>query len=260
MTDATYEGARNWEAIADGWAEWVGTNQARVHVLDAAHLAPAGTVDGLHVLDAGCGEGRFARMLAERGAIVTGIDFSKRMIALAKEKEADEPLGIDYQHADMCDLSRFPPGTFDTAIAYLSIVDVADYERAIAEIARALKPGGAFHFSIVHPCFCPPDSRWKPRKPDMIPIRDVGKLYKKVDNYFPASELRFRMWPTAPAETINYHRPLSDYAHACRRAGLLIRDMLEPTPEPSVAEKYDYLKEFFRAPSFIIFDCVKGAA
>jgi 2-polyprenyl-3-methyl-5-hydroxy-6-metoxy-1,4-benzoquinol methylase len=250
----------SWDRLADGWAEWVQTNQARVHVLDAAHLALAGSVDGLRVLDAGCGEGRFARMLAESGATVTGIDLAPRMIEIARETEAANPLGIKYHVADMADLSTFEAGSFDLAVAYVSLVDVPAYEEAITQIARILKPSGEFHFSIVHPCFCTPGATWKPRKPDMIPIRDADKLYKKVDNYFPPAEIRFRMWPTAPTETINYHRPLSDYAHACRRAGLLICDLVEPTPDAALAEERDYLREWFRAPPFIIFDCVKGAA
>jgi 2-polyprenyl-3-methyl-5-hydroxy-6-metoxy-1,4-benzoquinol methylase len=249
----------SWDRIADGWAEWVRTNQARVHVLDAAHLALVGSIDGLRVLDAGCGEGRFARMLAERGAVVTGIDLAPRMIEIARETEAANPLGVKYHLADMADLSSFEAGSFDLAVAYVSLVDVPAYEQAMTEIARVLRPAGRFLFSIVHPCFCPPGAAWEPRKPDMIPIRDVDKLYKKIDNYFPPAEIRFRMWPTAPAETVNYHRPLSHYARAVRDAGLAIRDIDEPTPDPALAEERDYLREWFRAPPFIIFDCVKAA-
>ena len=249
----------SWDRLADGWAEWVQSNQGRVHVLDPAHLSLAGDVTGLHVLDAGCGEGRFARMLAERGARVTGVDLSPRMIEIASTHEAEHRLGIEYHIADMADLHAFQSGSFDLAVAYVSLVDVPSYQRAIAEIARVLRPGGRFQFSIVHPCFAPPGSAWEPREPGTIPVRDHDKLYKKVDNYFPAAEITFRMWPTAPAETVNYHRPLSDYASALRKTSFLIRDIVEPTPDRALAEKFDYLLEFFRAPFFIIFDCVKAS-
>jgi SAM-dependent methyltransferase len=251
----------SWDAIADGWRERVRTNtdQSRIRVLDPAHLDLAGDVAGLRVLDAGCGEGRFARMLAWRGAQVTGIDLSPRMIEIARTIEAGQPLGIDYHVADMADLAAFDAASFDLAVAYVSLVDVPAYEQAMTEIARVLRPAGRFLFSIVHPCFCPPGAAWEPRKPDMIPIRDVDKLYKKIDNYFPPAEIRFRMWPTAPAETVNYHRPLSHYARAVRAAGLVIRDLVEPTPDAALAEERDYLREWFRAPPFIIFDCVKAA-
>jgi len=252
------KGAASWEAIADGWAERVRTKTdwARPVLLDKPHLELAGDVSGLRVLDAGCGEGRFARMLAERGAKVTGVDLSEKMIGHARNAEAEQPLGIDYSIEDMCDLS-FEDGEFQLVVAYLSIIDVEDYEQALSEMARVLAPGGRLVFSLIHPCFSPPIWGWEPRKPGIIPMRGKDRRFRKVRNYFPATEIRFLMWPTAPAETINYHRPISEYAHACRDRGLLIRDIVEPTPDPALAEQIDYLKGEFRAPTFIIFDCVK---
>lgn len=253
------EGAAAWEAIADGWIERVrtGTDASRVYILDAAHLRLVGDVAGLRVLDAGCGEGRFARMLAEQGATVTGIDFSPRMTEVAKEEEKCRSLGVRYVRGDMADLTSFGNGSFDLVVAYLSLIDVEDYRAAISEAARVLAPSGRYVFSLVHPCFSPPVWGWEPRKPGTIPMRDEDKLFRKVDRYFPEAEVRFRMWPTAPAETVNYHRPLSHYAGACKAAGLLIRDIMEPTPEPELAERNDWLKSEFRVPTFIIFECVK---
>src|SRR5262249_61458975 len=52
---------------------------------------------GLTVLDVGCGEGFYTRMIRERGAArVTGIDLSHRMIELARTEEAQQRLGIEY--------------------------------------------------------------------------------------------------------------------------------------------------------------------
>lgn len=254
------EGAVAWEAIADGWAERVRTDTdfSRKLVLDAPHLAMLGDVKGKRILDAGCGEGRFSRMLAERGAKVTGFDLSERMIEHAREAEGDHPKRIDYHVMDMCDLSAFENEVFDVVVAYLSIIDVEGYERAMAEIVRVLKTDGQFLFSLVHPCFYPPGAEWEPRKAGTIPLFNKDRLYLKVDNYFPARELRFKMWPTAPAETINYHRPLSDYVHICRDNGLLIRDIAEPVPTDEVLETRDDLRAHLRAPYFMILDCVKG--
>ena len=83
----TSDDLRSWDALADGWSEWVHHNDNRLYVLDPAHLQKIGDVTGKRVLDAGCGEGRFARMLAERGAKVTAFDFSPRMIELATQNE-----------------------------------------------------------------------------------------------------------------------------------------------------------------------------
>ena len=119
MNDLHREGAEG-EAIADGWAERVrtGTDQARQWVLDPPHLAIAGEVAGLRVLDGGCGEGRFARILAERGAKVTAFDLSERMIEHARSYEAERPLGIEYLMLDMADLGSLPDAAYDMAVAY----------------------------------------------------------------------------------------------------------------------------------------------
>jgi 2-polyprenyl-3-methyl-5-hydroxy-6-metoxy-1,4-benzoquinol methylase len=259
VTDSNNEGDAAWDAIADGWAERVrtDTDQNRTLVLDRAHLVMLDEVAGKAVLDAGCGEGRFARMLAERGGQVTGIDISDRMIRLAQAEEQKKPLGITYVRTDMADLSMFADETFDIAVAYVSLLDVEQYEAAIKEVARVLKRAGRFVFSLVHPCFMTPGASWEPRKPGMIPLMDEDKLYKKVDHYMPARPYRFRMWPTAPAETTNYHRSLSDYATACREAGLLIRDLREPVPDEETLAQRPYLRDWKRAPYFIMFDCLK---
>jgi 2-polyprenyl-3-methyl-5-hydroxy-6-metoxy-1,4-benzoquinol methylase len=253
------EGAKAWEEIAEGWAERVrtGTDHNRVYLLDEATLEALGDLKGTRVLDAGCGEGRFARMMAERGARATGIDLSSRMIELARAEEEKSPLGIDYHVADMADLSALDSGTFDVAVAYLSLFDVHDYESAMREVCRVLKPRGRFVFSVSHPCFLTPNSGWETSVPNSF--RDKDRLFYKVDDYFPATEIRFRMWPTAPTELINYHRPLSEYAHALKAAGFVIRDIFEPTPDAKLVEQLDFWRGYVRIAVFIMFECEKAS-
>jgi len=253
-------GAESWEAIADGWAERVrtGTDETRVRVLDRAHHAALGDVSGKRILDCGCGEGRFARMLAGRGAKVTGLDLSSRMIEHARAAEVEQPLGIEYVEASMVEMPMLGDQAFDIVVAYLSILDVLEFEKAYAEIARVLQPGGQFLWSSVHPCFLPPDATWEPTRPGTIPIMDKDKAFLKIDNYFPSREVRFKMWPTAPAETINYHRTITDYSAALRLAGFLIREISEPLPSEEDMAQRDYLRSWKRAPSMILFDCVKA--
>jgi len=62
-----------------------------------------GDVSGLTVLDAGCGQGYLSRILASRGAHVTGIDISPNLIQMACEQDPDHQ--ITYQIADLCVLS-----------------------------------------------------------------------------------------------------------------------------------------------------------
>lgn len=99
-------------------------------VLDAV-----GPVDGLRVLDLGCGKGRFARALQDHGASVTGIDLSTAMLA-----DAD---GVQRVRGSARYLP-FPAGTFDAVVAIemFEHLEPATWRDAIAEARRVLSPRG----------------------------------------------------------------------------------------------------------------------
>jgi SAM-dependent methyltransferase len=109
-------------------------------------LGAVGELAGMSVLDLACGEGHYTRRLKQGGADrVSGIDSSPRMIALAREAEQREPLGIDYVVGDVLDLD--PPERFDLVVAayLLNYASSREELRAMCEaVARALKPGGRF--------------------------------------------------------------------------------------------------------------------
>jgi ubiquinone/menaquinone biosynthesis C-methylase UbiE len=105
------------------------------------------------VLDLACGEGYNARILAKKGAKVVGVDFSAKLVQLARSEEAKEKLGIDYHITDAADLSRFPSNHFDLVTCFMALQDIRDYERAVSEVARILNDRGRFVFTIPHPCF-----------------------------------------------------------------------------------------------------------
>src|SRR5579884_3179675 len=69
------------------------------HPSMAQFLKVIGDVSGLTVLDAGCGEGYLSRILTQRGANVTGIDISPRLVEIAREKDPEGK--IAYQAADL---------------------------------------------------------------------------------------------------------------------------------------------------------------
>jgi ubiquinone/menaquinone biosynthesis C-methylase UbiE len=98
-------------------------------------------VDGLSGLDVGCGEGQNTRLLAERGARMTGIDISETFIRHAKESEFAHPFGIDYRLASAVDLP-FEAASFDFVTAFMSLMDIPETELVLAEVFRVLRPGG----------------------------------------------------------------------------------------------------------------------
>lgn len=247
------DAAASWEAIAEVWTERIRANGDlwRPAIIDPAHLALAGDVRGLDVLDIGCGEGRFARMLAQRGAHVTAVDVSATMVRMAEELEAESPLGIRYFVRDAAQLDGLAVGSFDMAVAVMSVMDMEDYRAALREAARILEPGGSLAFSLLHPCY------------DMLPPMGWGRdedgtVYFKVDDTLTARAIDGPIWIDQPETTvIGFHRSVSDYAHAVRDAGLLIRDLLEPQPTPESIAAHPELEVRRRIPGVLIFDCLK---
>jgi hypothetical protein len=100
-----------------------------------------------------------------------------------------------------------------------------------------------------------PGSGWETRYPNSL--RDKDRLFYKVDEYLPSRSYEVKIWPTANP-IVNHHRPLSDYAHALRAAGFVIRDIFEPTPDPKLVEQLDFWRGYLRIAVFIIFDTVKA--
>lgn len=205
-----------WDAVARAWAETVrsGGDIYREAVNNPAMFRMLGTVEGKWILDLGCGEGYNTRILAERGAKVVGIDASKELIELARAKEEEEPLGIEYHVADAARLSMLKDESFDIVVAFMSLMDILGLESALREVGRVLKRGGRFCFSIIHPCFerFRDDLGWEKDEKEQ-------RLYYKVDDYFDEGPKEFVFTlgggkVTLPGKMVHFHRTLTTYFHA----------------------------------------------
>lgn len=170
-----------------------------------------GDVRGQRVLALACGQGRDARTLADRGAIVTGVDISERLLEYARRFERDRPRNIRYEHADAQRLEGLPSDEFDGAVCHMALMDIPELRPTVAAVARVLRPGGWFVFSIVHPCF----SAHVEAVPDYL----ASTRYDKVGG-----------WQVLPPHA--YHRPLSTYVNELAAVGLPITTMREPADDP----------------------------
>lgn len=94
--------------------------------------------DGMRALDLACGTGDIAFELASRGARVTGLDITLRMLQLAARKKT---ANVDLVAGDMMALP-FPSNAFDVVTTGYGLRNVPVLHAAIAEVARVLKPGG----------------------------------------------------------------------------------------------------------------------
>src|SRR5947208_16303026 len=105
---------RSWDAIADDWVAHADSNDYRNHYLMPRMLALLGDVRGKNVLDLGCGEGGYARELAKRGARVTGVDGSPRLVEVARSRST---IDIQFIHANANARHARESCSFDRVVA-----------------------------------------------------------------------------------------------------------------------------------------------
>jgi SAM-dependent methyltransferase len=196
-----------WDAEAAAWIAWArapGHDHFfwRLALPALLELLPA---PGPMTVDLGCGEGRLARELKARGHRVVGVEGSPALAAAAR---AADP-ALDVRVADAADLP-LPDASADLVVASMSLVNIDDMPRAVAEVARVLVDGGRFVFSNPHPCLSQKTPHSYFHQAAYAEVRERGGL-------------RMTFHDT--------HRPLGAYARALESAGLAIEALREPVPD-----------------------------
>jgi malonyl-CoA O-methyltransferase len=182
----------------DAYARWAPAYPPHAHnklmELEArVVLALLPDVVGLTVLDLGCGSGRYARLLAQRGAArVIGVDQSADMLARAREV-VHLLVRADARALPLADAS------IDVVVSGLMMADLADLDAVVASAARVLRPGGCLIYSDLHP--------------------RSGR----------AGWVRAFAGPDGGTYAVRHHvHRLTDHLVACRRAGLEPESLAEP--------------------------------
>jgi 2-polyprenyl-3-methyl-5-hydroxy-6-metoxy-1,4-benzoquinol methylase len=208
-----------------------------------ALLRLLGPVAGKRALDVACGHGRFTRELARRGAEVSGIDISGKLISKAEEAEQNEPLGIRYIHSDVTAPAILRDHQFDVAVCSFGLSDIDDLDGAIAAVSAALRPAGTFVFSILHPCF--PGGQ------------DISGSWPSTGTYYDegrwtAQEARSALRRQVGAS----HRTLSTYINTLRHYDFWLDEIAEPAPAPD----WDPAHDADRKPVHLVVRAIKMMA
>ena len=237
MTDDLPEHVRRNRAVWDTWAaEYVGPGERAWAAAEpswgvfgipeaAAHVLPE-SVDGLDVIELGCGTGYVSAWLARRGARPTGIDNSEQQ--LATNRRLQDLHGIHYPliHGN-AEAVPLPDASFDLAISEYGASIWADPYRWIPEAARLLRPGGRLIFLVNGTLLMltVPDEDGQPATDRLI--RDYFGMH------------RFE-WPDDD-DSVEFHLGYGDWIRLLRANGFEVEDLIELRPEVgATAPSYPY--------------------
>jgi SAM-dependent methyltransferase len=245
MADMTTESARDgrpaprvndYDVLAEGYTAHNATGIVNAYYERPAVLALAGDVAGRRVLDAGCGSGPLTAELRDRGALVTGIDASAGMLALARERLGES---ADLRQVDLRDQLPFPDASFDDVTASLVLHYLEDWGPTLAELRRVLRPGGRLIASVDHPFAVHARQR----------SAGMRTTYQETYNWTEEWTMGGR-----PVTMSFWNRPLHAMTEAFTAAGFRIAAVDEPLAVPAARDLFpeDY-RLLLVSPCFIFF-------
>jgi SAM-dependent methyltransferase len=132
------------------------------------------------VLDVACGSGNATIPAARAGASVTGLDITPELLEAGRAKAADAGVEVEWVEGDAEQLP-FGDGSFDVVTSLFGVMFAPDHQRAAAEIARVLRPGGRIVIGA-----------WKPEG-------HVGRFFKVTASHMPPPPEGFQppiLWGT----------------------------------------------------------------
>lgn len=230
-----------WEDIADWYHELVAggspTHQTALGVL--LDLIP--DVAGTRVLDLACGQGLAARAIAGRGASVTGVDLTQRLLEHAAGATPPELAErITWLHDDAQVLASLEDAAFDEVACNLALMDIPDLAAVVGQMSRVLRPDGWLVFTLTHPCFLAPHASWT--------SKDPATASRVIHNY-----LAERHWRSNNPEGVRrvgaYHRTSSTYLNLLLGQGFVLEQIREPAADDQLAAA---VPPYRRIPAFMV--------
>lgn len=166
------------------------------------------------ILDLGCGQGVFTRMLAAEGCRATGVDAAPSLIKRAKTYPSRTP--VRYHVRDAADLRELGP--FDAACSILALQNMEHLPKVCLSAASVLREGGRMLWVLNHPCFrIPRQTAWGWDEERKI-------QYRRVDAYSSPMDIPIVMHPgQAKSEnTVSFHKSLTGLMSCAFGAGFML--------------------------------------
>ncbi len=209
-------GRRNWATAEPNWG---------IYAIPEAEIGALPDVDGLDVVELGCGTAYWSAWLARRGARPVGVDLTEAQLATARECQAEHELEFPLIHASAEDVP-LPDASFDLAFSEYGASLWCEPRRWLREAARLLRPGGRLVFLTNTPLLmlCTPPSG--ERASERLE-RDQFGMY--------AFE-----WPGE--EGIEFHLPHGEMIRVLAESGFAVEALHElQRPEGAEDTHYDFV-------------------
>jgi len=241
MTDSTQSiGRESYSQFSERYAEFAIKKPHNALYERPATMALLGDVDGLNVLDAGCGPGICSEHLARQGAIVGAFDVTPEMVDLARHRCTGLP--VEVTTGDLtAPLDWLENESFDKILCSLAFDYVENLHSAFSEFRRVARPGATLVFSMAHPMR------------DWMDERTHGE-----QTYFSTNEFGL-FWSSfgEPKPYVKaYRRPLADILNGLAANGWRLDRFIEPLPLAEMQAVSPCLHtELSESPAFI---CVRA--
>ena len=199
-------------------------------------------VQGLRVLDLGCGLGQLSYHIANAGAAeVVAVDISQTMLERARHERSHPH--VTYQREAIEDL-RFEPGRFGLIVSSLALHYVPNYRDLVKRMAMWLTPGGVLVYSTEHPIYTArlPGEGW-------ILDEHGQRVGWQIDNYFHEG-MREEHWFVEGVR--KYHRTIATLLDGLLDAGFRIERVVEPAPDVDRLQLRPHESEHLRRPMFLL--------
>jgi ubiquinone/menaquinone biosynthesis C-methylase UbiE len=203
----------SWDVVAKKYNESV---KDEGHINHQIYLNPLvlkllGNVKNKKILDLACGNGYFSGKLENKGAIVTGVDYSGELLKIANSKKKKNSK-MRFFEGSSNNMKFLKSNSFDMIVSNIAFMDIKNINGTINECSRVLKKGGKFVFSLTHPAFINYEKK-KLEKNCYGKLRKYMTPFEKEHKHFSGVKV--------------YHRPIEYYMKSLFDNGFVVTGFFE---------------------------------